>query len=514
MTMELSKKKLLLSVNNITKTFPGVKALQSVNFDLKSGEVHALVGENGAGKSTLIKIISGVYQKDEGEITIDGRVVQIRDAHHARKFGVGVIFQELSLVPTLTVAENIHLGNELVKSNFFLDRNKMFQVTEKMLKQFKIDLDPREMISKLSAAKQQITEIFKAISLNPKILIMDEPTASLSEAETKILFEIVEDLKERGVGIIYVTHKMNEVFHLADRVAILRDGILIDDCDIKELELDKVVKLMVGREVELYESSFKKKEEIKERKVKLEVRNLTSKNIFNDISFKLYESEILGVAGLVGSGRSEVMYSIFGIEKYDSGEIYLDGERVEIHSVNDAIGLGIAMLPENKKLQGLILMHDVARNITLPIIEQFVSVWLLKNRSITDFANKRIKEFDIRPGNPKMIVQNLSGGNQQKVCIAKWLSTKPKILIVDEPTVGIDVKTKSEIHKLFRKLANEGVSIIMVSSEMPELLAHSDRILVMNNGRILGVFHNEETSQEEIMSMIVEDIMHLNKGDK
>jgi ABC-type sugar transport system ATPase subunit len=381
-----------------------------------------------------------------------------------------------------------------------------------MLKQFNIDLDPRETVANLSTAKQQVTEIFKALSLNPKILIMDEPTASLSDSDTEILFKIVQDLKRKGVGIIYVTHKMNEVFKLADRVAVLRDGKLVEDCEIGVLDLDKIVKLMVGRAVELYESSYKDENEITRRTVKFEVRNLTQDNVFTDISFKLHEGEILGIAGLVGSGRSEVMRSIFQIDKNDSGEIFLDGKKVEIHSVKEAIDLGIAMLPENRKLQGLILMHDVEKNITLPIMKQFVSSLLIKNKLITDFALKRIKEIDLRPENPKMTVQNLSGGNQQKVCIAKWLSTKPKILIVDEPTVGIDVNTKAEIHKLFRELTEEGVSIIMVSSEMPELLAHCDRILVMNNGHIIGDFYNGTITQEEIMSMIVEDIMNTSKN--
>jgi ABC-type sugar transport system ATPase subunit len=510
----LDENKVLLTVKNITKSFPGVKALESVDFDLKSGEVHALVGENGAGKSTLIKIISGVYQKNEGELTVKGQAVNISDSHHARSLGIGVIFQELSLVPTLSVAENIYLGNEIVKSSFFLDRKQMFRETGKMLKQFNIELDPRETVANLSTAKQQVTEIFKALSLNPKILIMDEPTASLSDADTEILFKIVQDLKKKGVGIIYVTHKMNEVFKLADRVAILRDGKLIDDLKIGKLNLDKIVKLMVGRAVELYKSSYKDENKIKNKKVKFEVRNLSRENVFNNISFKLHEGEILGIAGLVGSGRSEVMRSIFRIDKNDSGEIFLDGSRVEINSVKEAIDLGIAMLPENRKLQGLIMMHDVERNITLPIMKQFVSSLLIKNRSITDFAVNRIKEIDLRPEDPKMIVQNLSGGNQQKVCIAKWLSTKPKVLIVDEPTVGIDVKTKSEIHKLFRKLTEEGVSIIMVSSEMPELLAHCDRILVMNNGCILGDFYNDRITHEDIMSMIVEDIMDTGKNSK
>ena len=492
----------LLEVESVSKAYFGVQALKEVNFNLRPGEVHALVGENGAGKSTLVKIITGVVKNETGQIKIDGQPIKIKNPHHARQLGVATIFQELSQIPSLSVAENVFLGNESRKSGL-LDRNTMIQQTTEILHKYGIDLDPTAPLNTLSAAQRQLAEIVKAISRKPKILIMDEPTSALSEVEAEIVFKIIEDFKKAGAGVIYVSHRMDEIFLIANRVTVLRDGSLIGDFSVSELDLDKVVKLMVGREVEIYESS--RVERPPQEKIKLQVKDLCKKGIFNNISFDLYHGEILGIAGLVGSSRSELAETIFGVSKIDSGQILLDGKEVKISSVADAMNLGIALLPESRHMQGLVLNHTVEQNMTLAILKKFAQAGFINYKNTAKLVSGKIDELDIRPKDAGKPVSFLSGGNQQKVVIAKWLLTKPQILIVDEPTAGIDVHAKSEIHRLIRTLAQSGVSIIMISSDMPELLAHSDRIMVMNKGRILGTF--QQTTQEKIMSLIMDDII-------
>jgi len=497
----------LLDMRAISKYFPGVKALEKVDFSLKTGEVHALIGENGAGKSTLIKVLTGILKKDAGEIWIDGMSVDVRDPFHARKIGVSVIFQELSQIPTLTVAENIFLGQEHLKSSYFLDRNSMFEKTRTLTKEYGIDLEPQAVIGDLSPAKRQLAEIMKAVSQRPRILVMDEPSSSLTAAETEKLFEIIANFKQQGSGIIYVSHRMDEIFRIADRVAVLRDGRLIDDCPIGDLNMDKVVRLMVGREVEIYQGIESEGSRFGESPVRLEVQNLSRKGVFSDISFVLHEGEILGLAGLVGSGRSELVNCLFGVDRADSGHIVVDEQEIFIHSVRDALKHGIALLPESRHLQGLILRHTIERNIVLPILRSFTAMGMVQYQKVSQFVREKIEELDIKPPFPQMVVENLSGGNQQKVVIAKWLATQPKVLIVDEPTAGIDVHTKSEIHKLIKRLAQKGVSILMISSELPELISHSDRIMVMNKGRNLGIFNHQDLDQEKIMALIMNDIM-------
>ncbi len=492
----------LLEVESVSKAYFGVQALKEVNFSLRPGEVHALVGENGAGKSTLVKIITGVVKKDAGEIKIDGQSVKIKNPHHARQLGVATIFQELSQIPTLSVAENVFLGNESTKSGL-LDRNTMIQQTTEILHKYGIELDPAAQLNTLSAAQRQLAEIVKAISRKPKILIMDEPTSALSDVEADIVFKIIEDFKKAGAGVIYVSHRMDEIFLIANRTTILRDGNLIGDYPTSELDLNKVVKLMVGREVEIYEST--RRTISPQEKIKLQVKNLTRKNVFSNISFDLHEGEILGIAGLVGSSRSELAQGLFGFGKIDSGQILLDGKEVKISSVADAMNLGIALLPESRHMQGLVLSHTVEQNMTLAILKKFTRAGIVNYKNTGRLVSEKIDELDIRPKDGRKIVNFLSGGNQQKVVIAKWLLTKPQILIVDEPTAGVDVHAKSEIHRLIRTLAQSGVSIIMISSEMPELLAHSDRLLVMNKGRILATL--QQTTQEKIMSLIMDDII-------
>jgi ABC-type sugar transport system ATPase subunit len=492
----------LLEIESVSKSYFGIQALKEVSFNLQAGEVHALVGENGAGKSTLVKIITGVIKNDSGQIKINGQSVKIKNPHHARELGIAAIFQELSQIPSLTVAENVFLGNEAVKSGL-LDRTVMIQQTKEILHKYGIDLDPVAKLSDLSAAQRQLAEIVKAISRKPKILIMDEPTSALSDMEADIVFKIIDDFKKAGAGIIYVSHRMDEIFLIANRITVLRDGSLIGDYPKSSLDLNKVVKLMVGREVEIYELS--RAAEPSQKKIKLQVNDLCKKGAFNNISFDLYEGEILGIAGLVGSGRSELAEAIFGVNKIDSGQIVLDGKKVKISSVADAMNLGIAMLPESRHTQGLVLNHTVGQNMTLTVLKKFAQLGIVNYKNTRRLITEKIDELDIRPKDAHKPVGFLSGGNQQKVVIAKWLLTKPQLLIVDEPTAGIDVHAKSEIHRLIRKLAQSGVSVIMISSDTPELLAHSDRLLVMNNGRILGMF--QQITQEKIMSLIMEDIL-------
>ncbi len=495
----------LVEMQHVSKSFSGVQALHDVSFNLLPGEVHGLVGENGAGKSTLVKILAGIEKPDTATITIDGRAVTIRNAHHARELGVAAIFQELSQVPTLSVAENVFLSQEIVKSGLFLDRAAMVRKTQQIMDRYAIDLDPTATLCDLSVGQCQLAEILKAISIDARILIMDEPTASLTEGEARVVFQVIEDYKKTGAGIIYVSHRMDEVFTQTDRVTVLRDGRLVHCGRTEELDLQQTVRHMVGREVEIYQSTRKTPDAAAALKPSMEVRRLCSQGQFDDVSFELREGEILGIAGLVGSGRSELAEAIFGITRPDSGEIAIDGQTVSINSVHDALDHGIALVPEDRHRKGLVLDHTLAQNMILPVLDDFCRMKLIDYRRASRFVDENIGRLDIKPGDPRQIVNCLSGGNQQKVVIAKWLATRPKILIADEPTAGVDVHAKSEIHRLLRELTESGVSIILISSEMPELLAHSDRVMVMSQGRVLGIF--DEIQQEQIMSLIMQDMM-------
>jgi ABC-type sugar transport system ATPase subunit len=493
-----SMKPPLLMVEGLTKNYPGVAALKGVQFTLCAGTVHALVGENGAGKSTLIKAIMGIVHPDKGDIWVEGRKVLIKNPQDAFKLGIFSVFQELSLIPDLTVAENIFLENR--GNIFFLNRHTLVEDTRRLMDEFHMhSFNPRDIVRNLSSAQKQLAEILKAISGRPKILILDEPTSSLTENETAILFNIIALLKANGVGIIYITHRMNELHLLADEITILRDGLFVDNFEMKGVSLDKIVSLMVGRKLDLHNT---RQAVVKKNETILEVKNLRKKNLFNDISFNLYKGEILGVAGLVGSGRSELMFLLFGIDKADGGEIWMDGEKIQIRSVKDAIKHKINLVPESRHLQGLVLSHSVAENLVLPMIKRFQNGLFLEINNMMNFAVSLIKRYDIRTDSAKKIVSELSGGNQQKIVVSKWLATNPRVLIIDEPTAGIDVSSKVEIHRIIRTLTEQGLSVIMISSEMPELLANSDRIMIMDDHAIIGVY--EDISQEEIMSKILE----------
>ncbi|MGG3846076.1 sugar ABC transporter ATP-binding protein [Aeribacillus composti] len=489
----------LLRMEGISKSFPGVKALSKVRLDLNYGEVLALVGENGAGKSTLMKILSGVYQKDEGEIYLEGNRVEIPNAKAAQEMGISIIHQELNLMPDLTVAQNIFIGREpRTGFNFFLKEKELNEKTAELLEKLNINLNPKETVSDLTVAKQQMVEIVKALSYNAKIIVMDEPTAALTESEIKTLFDLIENLKNKGVGIIYISHRMEELKVISDRITVMRDGQYIDTLYTKDTDMKKVISLMVGRHIQ--DESRPTTTVSKEAETVLEVKNLSTKNFLENISFTLKKGEILGFAGLMGAGRTEVARAIFGADKIDEGQIFINGKEVKINKPEDAVKHGIAYLSEDRKRYGLMLEMDVNSNILISSLSNYVN-WLTFVNDSKGYVTSEeyVKSLKIKTPSIKQLAKNLSGGNQQKIVIAKWLAKNCDILIFDEPTRGIDVGAKTEIYQLLNELAQQGKSIIMISSELPEILRMSHRIIVMCEGRITGELTNEEASQEKIM---------------
>ena len=486
---------ILLEMNHIRKEFPGVLALKDVSLQLRAGEVHALLGENGAGKSTLIKILGGIYARDAGEIVIDGKVVHIDSVHDAQKYGISVIHQELVLVPHMTVAENIYLGREPLKSGRFVDFKKMHDDAKKLLDSFELDIRPEEEISELTIAQQQMVEIIKALSFNAKILVMDEPTSSLSEKDVDFLFENIRKLKKAQVGIIYISHRMSELKQIADRITVIRDGEYIGTKDTKTTDNDELIAMMVGRQLtNYYTRTFGNPTE----KV-LEVKNLRDGKLLKDVSFHLFKGEILGFAGLVGAGRSELMKCIFGIDPFQSGEILLNGNPAVIRNPDEAMKKGIALVPESRKLEALFPDQTVKYNITIKALGEFIHGIHVNNAQETKITREYVDKMAIKTPTYQQVVGNLSGGNQQKVVIGRWLATKPKILILDEPTRGVDVGAKAEIYAIMNNLVKEGVAIIMISSELPEVINMSDRVVVMSNGRITACLPREGLTQEKIM---------------
>jgi len=487
----------LLQMKNIHKRFPGVYALKSVNFELKAGEVHGLLGENGAGKSTLMKVLAGIYDVDEGEIYIDGRKVEINDVKDSQKAGVSIIHQELVLVPYMSVAENIFSGREPVGRLGFVKKDEMLAQAQQLLDSFDLGIDASRLVVDLNIAQRQMVEIARAISFNSKILVMDEPTSSLTEKEVEFLFKTIESLKAKGVGIVYISHRMAELFRITDRITVMRDGQYIGTRVTKETNVDELISMMVGRELtDYYHRTFHELGE-----VTLEVKNLTRNGVFKDVSFSLRKGEILGFSGLVGAGRSEIMKAIFGLDPIDSGEIYIEGKKVEIKSPRDAMNLGIALVPENRKDEGLILKSSVGYNMTLRVLDEFIKFIRVNRAKENEIIDTYVQELGIKTPSRSQSVANLSGGNQQKVVIAKWLAAKPKILILDEPTRGVDVSAKAEIYAIMNNLVQTGVSIIMISSELPEIINMSDRVAVVHNGSIKGILNKDELSQEKIMHL-------------
>ena len=489
----------LLTVKNITKTFPGVKALQDVSLDVKRGEVLSLMGENGAGKSTLIKILAGVYSKDDGKIIFDDKEVEINSPIESQNLGISTIFQELNLIPNLSIAENIFVGRENRSNHFLYSRKKTIRQAEKLMDEVGLHCDPDKLVKDLPLSQRQMVEVAKALSLNARLIIMDEPTSSLTERETETLFGIIDKLKRSGVSVIFVSHKMNEVQRISDRVHILRDGVYIGCLEKEDVTEEKIIQMMVGRK---FESIFDK-EQVPITDTVLEVKNLSTKDMLKDVSFKVRKGEILGFAGLVGAGRTEVMRAIFGIDKKDSGEIYMEGKKADIRSPQDAIRYGIGLVPEDRKNQGLVLGMTVKENISMPSLERISRAGFIDLQEEREMAEEYVEKLKVKTPGLEQKVVNLSGGNQQKVVISRWLATNPKVLILDEPTRGIDVGAKKEIHKLVSSLARQGIAIIMISSEMPEILGMSDRIIVMNEGRIKGELQRGSASQEKIMEIAI-----------
>ncbi|PLR76727.1 D-xylose ABC transporter ATP-binding protein [Bacillus sp. V3-13] len=485
----------LLEMTGVNKRFPGVYALKGVDFELKSGEVHALLGENGAGKSTLMKILGGIYSIDEGKIFIEGNEVQINGVKDAQKYGISLIHQEIVLVPYLSIAENIYLGREPLTKTGFIDKSTMFENAQKFLNDFDLQLSARTPIKKLTVAQQQMIEIIKAVSFNSKIIVMDEPTSSLTEKEVDFLFKTIRNLKEQGVGIVYISHRMNELFEITDRITVMRDGTYIGTVYTKDTKNEKLISMMVGRELtNYYVRDFSSTGECV-----LKVSNLTKKGVLENANFELMKGEILGFSGLVGAGRSELMKCIFGLDSFERGEIFVNGEKATIKNPNDAIRNGIAYVTENRKEEGLFLIQSVQYNITIRILHEFIKLFKVNSKYENKETNNYIKELSIKTPSPDQEVKNLSGGNQQKVLISRWLATKPRVLILDEPTRGVDVGAKAEIYSIMNRLVNEGVSIIMISSELPEVINMSDRVAVMYKGKIQTILNKDKFSQETIM---------------
>ena len=488
----------LLDMKQIIKSFNGVEVLHGIDFSLRAGTVHALMGENGAGKSTLMKVLAGVHKCDDGEIWLKGKKTEIQSPRHAQELGIAMIHQELSPVPEMTVAENIFLGRE-PRKGLFVDYKKMYADTEKLLGEMKVRVSPRAKIGRLKVADQQLIEISKAISLNADIIVMDEPTSAITDQEVEILFKTIADLKKKGTGIIYISHKMDEIFRIADDITVLRDGTYVNSWEAKDIDNNTLIKNMVGREL----NEIFPKIRVPAKDVVMEIRHFTKENQFEDISFLVREGEILGIAGLIGAGRTELMNAIFGLEKPDSGEVFFEGKKVEIRRPSDAIRHGIAYVTEDRKNEGLVLEMGVGQNITIASMKTLSSGMFIKRQEEKKTIDDQIRALRIKVHSPRQLVGKLSGGNQQKVVLAKWMMKNPKLLILDEPTRGIDIGAKSEIYKLMGEFVEKGNSIIMISSEMPEAMGMSDRILVLSNGRLSGELSREEFAQEDIMKMAV-----------
>ncbi len=484
----------ILELKNVSKSFPGVKALDNVSFSVAKGQVHVLVGENGAGKSTLIKIINGMYTADSGELYFENRKVQVHTPKAMMDMGIATIHQELSPILDLSIAENIFLGTESMLVNW----KEMYEKAEKMIRSFGFSYDPREKMRSLTVSDMQIIEIVKAISRNAKVIIMDEPTSSITESEVAVLFRQIERLKKADIGIVYITHKMDEIFKIGDQATILRDGQVVSTHDVKDLSKNQIIAKMVGREItEVYPP----RKNIPGETI-LELKDMTSKK-FQHINLKVRRGEILGMAGLVGAGRTEVMRAVFGLDAYKSGEIYYKGEKLNEKGVDEIIEKGIMMVSEDRKGEGLVLIRSVNDNISLPNLKSYLKGILINDKLLALNAQKMIERLAIKTPSGKTLAGSLSGGNQQKIVIAKWLLHNPEVLILDEPTRGIDVGAKYEIYKIICDLAEQGVAIVMISSEMPEIIGMCDRVAVMSNGKITGELTQEEITQEKIMTLAV-----------
>ncbi|MER2106776.1 MAG: sugar ABC transporter ATP-binding protein [Solibacillus sp.] len=488
----------ILELENITKEFPGVKALDNIQFKVRKGSVHGLMGENGAGKSTLMKIIFGIYTPNKGTIKFKGKDYKVTGPKEAVKSGISMIHQELSPVGHMTVAENIFLGREFTygRTNLVNDK-KMIKEAQALFDSLNMKIDPTIQMKELSIANMQMVEIATAVSHNADLIIMDEPTSAITDKEVEQLFTIIQNLKEKGVTIIYISHKMDEIFQICDELTVFRDGKYIATKGTEEIDQSTLIQLMVGREIK----QVFHKEDVEISDVLLEVKNLSRYGKFENVSFSIRKGEILGIAGLMGAGRTEVIESVFGIYPADSGEIYLNGQKVLIKTPQDAIKYRMALLTEDRKLTGAFLPLSIKENMVLSNLTEFLKFGLTDERLINERCNEMVKMLNIKTPHINQLIMNLSGGNQQKVLLARWLLNDPELLILDEPTRGVDVGAKAEIHKIMSRLAGEGKAIIMISSELPEILGMSDRIVVMHEGQKKGELMREEANQESILEL-------------
>jgi ribose transport system ATP-binding protein len=486
---------ILLQMQHISKNFPGVVALDDVHFELRRGEVHVLLGENGAGKSTLVKILSGAYQKSSGKILLEDKNTEIRNPKHAQELGVSIIYQELNLVSHLSAGENIFLAKEPIKALGVIDFKKLYGKSQNILDELGVSIASKSLVKNLGIAEQQMVEVAKALSFESKILIMDEPTSALTEQEIKELFRAIYRLKEKGVGIIYISHRIEELFEIGDRVTVLRDGKYVGTENISDTNSSELIRMMVNRELD---EKFPKQAVQKGAEI-LKVEGLTKRGKLNGINFSLFKGEVLGIAGLMGSGRTELARAIFGIDKLDSGNIFIKGKAINLKSPRDSISMGIGLLTEDRKSQGLVLNLSLKDNICLPNLNMFTKYGVVNSKEENQTAKKYICELRIKTPGIHQKVMFLSGGNQQKVVVSKWLCSHADILIFDEPTRGIDVGSKVEIYQLMNQLTASGVAILMISSELPEILGMSDRIIVMHQGKITGEFLQQDATQEKIL---------------
>ena len=487
-----------LEMRGITKQFPGVLALDKVSLSIYPGKVLALVGENGAGKSTLMKVLSGVHKMDAGEILLNGKPVTIGNPLASRQMGISIIYQELSVLNNMDIAENIFVGRER-KKNGMVDKKAQHEEARRLLARVGLSIDTHTRVGKLSTAQKQMVEVAKALSFDAKLIIMDEPTSSLTEKETAMLLDIIHKLRDEGVAIVFISHRMNEIFEIADEIAVMRDGQMVKQLPAEGTQEKDVIAAMVGRDV--HDLFVKAEAPIGD--VALEVVGLSTKSLLKDISFKVHAGEIVGFAGLVGAGRSEVMRAVFGIDPRETGEIRVHGKPVRIESTVDALRAGLGFVPEDRKEQGLILKMSVRHNTSIAALSSVAKGWFIDRGAENALSDEYVAKLRVKTPSNEQKVMNLSGGNQQKVVIAKWMATHPAVLILDEPTRGIDVGAKKEIHALMSELARQGVAIIMISSELPEILGMSDRIYVMHDGRIRGEIARENASQEAIMKLAI-----------
>ncbi|GAA0305091.1 ribose transport system ATP-binding protein [Gracilibacillus halotolerans] len=496
----------ILKMEKINKSFNDVVVLNDVDFELKKGEVHALMGGNGAGKSTLMKILTGVYTANSGNILINGDPVRIEKPQDAQNAAIAMIFQEFSVIPTMSISENMFLNREELKKTGFINQKRLNEQTKELLRELNIKVDPNTKLEELSVGYWQMTEICKALSQDAKILIMDEPTATLTKKETTVLFQLIKKLKSKGISIIYISHRMDEIYKVSDRITVLRDGKHVITSPVDDLPMKSLVSHIVGQDMgDSFQWKERKNPFLDESNPVFEVQDLHSGSKVNGLSFKLFKGEILGIAGLMGSGRTEMSKAVFGIDKIDTGTIKVNGKPIKISNPQDAMNEGIALVPEDRRVQGLVLEHSLRENIMLPILNKVSKLSVIKNKSVNDVSERFIKKLNVKTDDIYKTMNLLSGGNQQKIVLSKWLANDPDILILDEPTNGVDIGAKSEIIEIIKELADQGKSVIVISSELSELLAVVDRILIFKEGKVDREIYRKDIVQEEDLEHAIQN---------